>query len=70
MKKLLALFGIKQKPKSRFKKFMDEARAMLNLARQDKAEGFHLASRAAFESAMSYRAAAHACKYYENKYGV
>lgn len=67
MKKLLALFGFTQKPKSQFKKHMEEAREMLKLSREDKEAGFHSAAQAAFQAAMSYRAAAHAFKYYENK---
>ena len=62
MKALLKLFGIKPKTKAQvaFKKYMRLARTMLEIARKDKAVGFHAASQAAFESAMSYRAAAHA----------
>ena len=67
MKKLLALFGFTQKPKSQFKKHMEEARNLLKLARKNEEEGFHSAAQAALRSAVSYRAAAHAFKYYENK---
>lgn len=65
MKKLLALFGFKKK--SAFKRHMKMARAMLFISRKDKENGFHCAAQAAFQSAMSYRAAAHASVYYGAK---
>lgn len=62
MKTLLAMFGFKTKTKAQvaFKKYMRLARTMLEVARKDKADGFPLAAKAALDSAMSYRAAAHA----------
>lgn len=65
MKKLLALFGIKKK--SDFKRYMEMARDMLIICKKDKESGFHHAAKAAFQSAMSYRAAAHASAYYNSK---
>lgn len=44
--------------------YMAQARAMMAQARADKAAGYPCAARAAVESAMAYRAAAHAARYY------
>lgn len=43
---------------------MDQARRMLQVAREDKAAGYHCAAKAAVQSALSYRAAHHAARFY------
>lgn len=43
---------------------MDQARHMLQVAREDKAAGYHCAAKAAVQSALSYRAAHHAARFY------
>ena len=43
---------------------MDQARHMLQVARADKAAGYHCAAKAAVQSALSYRAAHHAARFY------
>lgn len=48
-------------------RYMAQAREMMVLARKDKAEGYTLACKAAVQSAMSYRAAAHAARFYAAK---
>lgn len=44
--------------------YMRQAREMVAVARLDKAQGYHCAARAAVQSAMSYRAAYHAERFY------
>lgn len=48
----------------RVAKHLKQARAMMQVAKQDKANGFHCAAQAAVQSALSYRAAAHATRFY------
>lgn len=55
------------KPQSEFKRCMAEARKMVALAKADRDAGYPCASMAALQSAMSWRAAAHAHAYYEAK---
>ena len=43
---------------------MAQARHMLRVAREDKAAGYHCAAKAAVQSALSYRAAHHAARFY------
>ena len=66
MKALIALFGFKKKTKTQkaFSKYMKLARVMVNIARNNHDEGFHLAAKAALDSAKAYRQAAHATMYY------
>lgn len=46
---------------------MAEARRMMRVARADKALGYHCAAKAAVQSALAYRAAAHAHRYYATR---
>jgi hypothetical protein len=62
IKTVAKLFGYKQQ--TEFQKYMKQAREMMKLAREDKAMGYVCAAQAAVQSAMSYRAAAHASVYY------
>lgn len=66
MKALIALFGFKKKTKTQkaFSKYMKLARVMVNIARNNRADGFHLAAQEALKSAKAYRKAAHATMYY------
>lgn len=68
MKKLLALFGFGKKSKAtaEFKKYMGRARTMMKVAREDKKLGLYHCAKLAVESALSYRAAAHASLYYNS----
>lgn len=50
--------------KSPFAKCMGKARAMIALARKDKAEGYSLAAKCAVQAALDFRRAAHAYRYY------
>lgn len=47
--------------------YMDKAREMVQVARLDKAAGYHCAAQAAMQSAMSYRAAHHAERFYATR---
>lgn len=57
---LLAFFS----PRTPAQKYIAQARAMMVLARADKTAGYTLAAKCAVQAAMSYRAAAHASRYY------
>lgn len=61
--KLLAMFT-KRTPAQRY---MAQARQMVAVARANLSAGYPLAAKAAMQSAMSYRAAAHANRFYSNK---
>lgn len=62
IKSLAKLFGYNKQ--TEFQKYMSQAREMMKIAREDKAMGYVCAAKAAVQSAMSYRAAAHASVYY------
>jgi formaldehyde-activating enzyme involved in methanogenesis len=49
-----------RKPRNEFKEYMTSARHMVNVAKGNKAMGYHYAAQAAMQAAKEYRAAAHA----------